>query len=89
MHTTYLLSAPVDKGGSLNVRLEQGVDRVFLWQLAVHGNHGPLQYQVGAAEMQHYLVNAGLVDVNPGLGTVQDGVRLRACMNTRFLFFQV
>ena len=58
MHTTYLLSAPVDKGGSLNVRLEQGVDRVFLWQLAVHGNHGPLQYQVCVAKVRYHLVNA-------------------------------
>lgn len=48
---TYVLCAPVDEGGPLEVRLQQVVDRVLLRQAAVHGDHGALQNNVGVAQV--------------------------------------
>lgn len=52
------MRAPVDQGGPLDVRREQGVDWVLLGELAVHANHGGLQNHVRVAQVGNGLVNA-------------------------------
>lgn len=54
----YLLCAPVDESGSLDVWGEEIVHGVLLGKATVHRHHGRLQHDVGVAEVRDYLVDA-------------------------------
>lgn len=53
------MCAPVDEGGSLDVRGQERVDRVLLGQLPVHAHHGSLQNQVRVGQVGDRLMSAG------------------------------
>lgn len=55
----HLVRAPINERGSLHVRGEESMDRVFLGQLTVHADHRGFQNHMRVAQVGHRFVDAG------------------------------
>ena len=58
--TAYILCEAVDERGSLDVGVQQVVQRVVLGKLAVHRYHGSFHDEVGVPKVRDILVDAGV-----------------------------